>query len=179
MPEFESAILTTYPSSTDGAITLTDESSTEKTLVRSDQQQFGIGFGASAKVGDALVAGTRPDEWLVLGSAGAVAVAIDAVDMGGFTNVIPFTHGRSLFRVAGMPAAAALEKLCGIDWSDNMTPNGAVVSASVALTTCDIIRHDAGSTPSYLLQCDRSFGQYLFDALVDAATEFGVNVNTL
>lgn len=176
MPEFESAILKTYPSSAGAAITVRDESSLSKTLVRSDQPQFGIRFGASTFAGDALVAGTRPDEWLILGTADAVAAAEASVDRGGFTNVIAFTHGRSLFRVTGHPASSMLEKVCGIDWSDNMTPDGAVVSASVALTSCDIIRNDADHTPSYLLQCDRSFGQYLFDALVDAATEFGVSV---
>ena len=69
-----------------------------------------------------------------------------------------------------------LAKVCGIDLSDRMTPNGAVVTASVALTTCDIIRDDRADTPSYLLMCDRSFGQYLFDALIDAGGEFGITV---
>ena len=170
--EFESAILKTYAASAGGAV-VTDESAIIKTLVRSDRQQFGVSFGMSASIGDAIVAGTRPDEWLILGSAGAVEGATNAVDTGGFTNVIAFTHGRSLFRVTGPDATATLEKVCGMDWSNNMTPDGAVLSASVALTTCDIIRNDIAGAPSYLLQCDRSFGQYLFDALKDAASEFG------
>lgn len=176
MPSFESAVLKTYSPVEGAAITLADESAVTKVLVRSDQPQFGIAFGASTAHGDALVAATRPDEWLILGTDDATAPAVAAVDTGGFTSVIPFTHGRSLFRVTGEPAASMLEKVCGIDWSDNMTPNGAVVSASVALTSCDIIRNDTNGTRSYLLHCDRSFGQYLFDALVDAGTEFGVTV---
>lgn len=176
MPEFESAILKTYIPQSGATLALSDESATTKALVRSDRAQFGVFFGRSARHGDALVAGTRPDEWLLLGSAEAVAAAQGAVDSGGFTNVIPFTHGRSLFRVTGPEAASMLEKVCGIDWTDAMTPNGAVVSASVALTSCDIIRDDQDGVRSYLLMCDRSFGQYLFDALYDAGGEFGTNV---
>lgn len=179
MPDFETAILKTYKPVEGAAITLSDESSTIKTLVKSDQAQFGIGFGASTSSGGALVAATRPEEWLILGSADECGAAEAAVNTGGFTSVIPFTHGRALFRVTGEPAASMMEKVCGIDWSDAMTPDGAVVTASVALTTCDIIRNDQGGVPSYLLMCDRSFGQYLFDALVDAGSEFGLSVSPL
>jgi len=64
-----------------------------------------------------------------------------------------------------------------LDWDDAITPDGAVVSASVAKAGCDIVRFDGDSDhPSYLLACDRSFGQYLFDAILDAGDEFGINV---
>lgn len=170
------------------ALTIRDDSATAKTLVRSDRAQFGLSFGSSARVEAALVAATRPDEWLILGDDDAVKAASAQIDRGGFTSVIPFTHGRALFTITGDNATAMLEKVCGIDWSDTMTPNGAVVSASVALVTCDIVRHDVGGaeagleagqgTPSYLLICDRSFGQYLFDALLDAGTEFDIGTAT-
>lgn len=176
-PKFESAVITTYAPVADAALAISDVSETCKVLVKSDQPQFGVSFGASARVGDALVAGSRPGEWLLLGAAADCDAAVAAVDMGGFTNVIPFTHGRSLFRVTGEPATSMLEKVCGIDWSDNMTPDGAVVSASVALAGCDIIRNDQAGQRSYLLMCDRSFGQYLFDALIDAGSEFGISVD--
>ena len=71
-----------------------------------------------------------------------------------------------------------LEKVCSLDWSDPMTPDGAVASASVAKVTCDIARNDVDGTPSYLVFCDRSFGQYLFDALIDAGNEFGLVVGS-
>jgi hypothetical protein len=34
-----------------------------------------------------------------------------------------------------------------------------------------------GPVPSYLLHCERSSGQYLFDTLLDAGREFGVQVD--
>ena len=174
--EFASPITTNYPTNADAPLTLSDESATVKTLVRSDQEQFGLAFGASRLHGDAIVAATRPDEWTILGTAAAVDAAEAAIDQGGFTSVIPFTHGRALFRITGDNAVRMLEKVCGIDWSDSMTPDGAVVSASVALTTCDIIRNDRDGRPSYLLMLDRSFAQYLFDALLDAGEEFNIAV---
>ena len=176
MPSFESAVLKSYPSNPGAPITLADESATAKTLIRSDRSQFGVAFGSSVIVDDVMIGGTRPDEWLLLGTDQAVLGAVDSVDTGGFTSVIPFTHGRSLFRLSGTDASRLLEKVCGIDWSNNMTPSGAVLTASVALVTCDIIRADQGGDPSYLVLCDRSFGQYLFDALIDAGNEFGVSV---
>lgn len=98
--------------------------------------------------------------------------------MDGHASVVDWTHGRAAFRLSGAPAASALEKVCSIDWSDNMTPDGAVVSASVAGAGCDIVRNDATGAPSYLILCDRSFGQYLFDAILDACAEFGVSAET-
>ena len=172
VPNFESPVVKSYPTTPDASITLVDESATVKTLVRSDRPQFGVAFGSSVRVGDALVCGTRPDEWLILGAVDAYAAA----DTGGFTSVIPFTHGRSLFRLSGAQVSGLLEKVCGIDWSNNMTPDGAVVTASVALVTCDIIRADRDRDPSYLVMCDRSFAEYLFDTLIDAGNEFGISV---
>ena len=182
VPEFESAVMKTYPTKAGQALRLADESAFAKTLVRSDQPQFGVRFGQSTRSGDAFIAATRPDEWLILSSVQAMDAAVASVNTGGFTSVIPFTHGRSLFRLTGELAPKALEKVCGIDFANPMTPNGAVVSASVALVSCDIMRDDvatgsAGGEVSYRIMCDRSFGQYLFDALVDAGNEFGISVD--
>ena len=58
-----------------------------------------------------------------------------------------------------------------------MSPDGAATSASVAKITCDVIRADIDDDPSYLIACDRSYGQYLFDALLDAGAEFDIGVS--
>jgi len=129
--------------------------------------------------GGALVLGSRPGEWIIVGTPSEVAAAVaDLAGLGEqeFMTALDWTHSRAMFRVTGADAARMLEKVCGIDWSDHMTPDGAVLSASVALTTCDLARNDVNGTPSYLVFCDRSFGQYLFDALIDAGNEFGLTV---
>jgi glycine cleavage system aminomethyltransferase T len=47
----------------------------------------------------------------------------------------------------------------------------------VAGVATDILRDDRGGTRSYLLHCERSSGQYLFDSLLDAGREFGVEAD--
>jgi glycine cleavage system aminomethyltransferase T len=46
----------------------------------------------------------------------------------------------------------------------------------VAKLVTDVIRDDQAGARSYLLHCERSSGQYLFDALLDAGEEFGIDV---
>ena len=182
-PVFRSPVLTSYTAaSTDAPLTLSDETPTSRTLLRASPggptaDHLGVAYGASRVDGDVLVAGSRVDEWLLIGPAQAVADRVAELPTEEHVSVIDWTHGRAMFRLTGEPATGALEKVCGLDWSDDMTPDGAVVSGSVAKVSCDIIRSDRGDAPSYLILCDRSFGQYLFDTLIDAADEFGVDVN--
>ena len=164
---------------------LSDASAATKWLVRAETAgavagRLGPSFGSSRlAAGGALVLGSRPGEWIVVGAAGAVAEVVAGLDGLGaaeFVTALDWTHGRALFRVTGQDAPRMLEKVCSLDWSDPMTPDGAVASASVAKVTCDIARDDVDGAPSYLIFCDRSFGQYLFDALIDAGDEFGLSV---
>lgn len=41
----------------------------------------------------------------------------------------------------------------------------------------DVVRDDSEGRRSYLLHFERSYGQYLFDALLDAGREFGIDVD--
>ncbi|WP_419862917.1 hypothetical protein [Candidatus Poriferisodalis sp.] len=183
---FESPVVRDYPTSEGGDLTLTDASATTKWLVRAGADgptadRLGARFGSSQVApGGALVLGSRPGEWIIVGTPDEVAAAVadlDGLEAQEFMTALDWTHSRAMFRVTGADATSMLEKVCGIDWGDHMTPDGAVLSASVALTTCDLARNDRNGTPSYLVFCDRSFGQYLFDALIDAGNEFGLAVS--
>ena len=194
--EFESPVVRSYPTSGDGRLTLADESATAKRLVRADADGptaslLGARFASSrVAAGGALVLGSRPGEWAVLGTPQQVAAVTDQLDTAAaagpgaagesaeLVSHLDWTHGRAMFRVTGHEAPRMLEKVCGLDWSDPMTPDGAAASASVAMVTCDLARNDADGKPSYLILCDRSFGQYLFDALADAGEEFGLTIST-
>ena len=185
-PTFESPVVRSYETVDSGDLLLTDISATTKWLVRASGSpdavaaRLGASFGSSsAAAGGALVLGSRPGEWIVLGPADAVAAAVEGLeglDSSDFVSCLDWTHGRALFRVTGSDATRILEKVCSLDWSDPMTPDGAVASASVAKVTGDIARNDVAGTPSYLIFCDRSLGQYLFDVLIDAGDEFGLVV---
>ncbi len=180
-PQFRSPVLTDYPAKADSDLTLTDESSSTKIVIRAAsgtaaRASLAQVFAGSRVSGDVLIAGTRPDEWMFLGSSSAVQKRVEEMPREGHVSVVDWTHGRAQFRLTGNKATSALEKVCGLDWSNDMMPNGAVTSGSVAKVTCDLIRNDVGLTPSYLVLCDRSFGQYLFDTLIDAGNEFGISV---
>jgi sarcosine oxidase gamma subunit len=80
-------------------------------------------------------------------------------------------------RLNGPLVARVLAKICGIDLSDGIAPDGAAFRTSVAALATDVIRDDLGGTRSYLLHCERSSGQYLFGALLSAGTEFGIEID--
>jgi heterotetrameric sarcosine oxidase gamma subunit len=94
-----------------------------------------------------------------------------------FVTIIDLTHGRALVRITGPDAAGLLARLCGIDFHDDMTPDGAALRAPVAGVATDIIRDDRDGLPSYLLHCERSSGQYLFDTLVSAGESLAAGVD--
>lgn len=172
-----------------GDLSLSDETPLTKVQVRGPFHgavagALGVGFGRTVRtridpVGDVLVAGSGPGEWLVLADPGVGpdlgGVLTRRLDQTGeFVSVVDLTHGRALVRLDGKAAPQLLAKVCGIDLSGTVTPDGAALRTSVAKVVTDLVRDDRGATPSYLLHVERSSGQYLADALRDAGAEFGL-----
>jgi len=93
---------------------------------------------------------------------------------GEFISVVDVTHGRALIRLTGVLAARLLAKVCPIDFSERVTPHGAAFRSSVAALATDVVRDDRDGSPSYLLHCERSAGQYLYDSLLDAGADLGI-----
>jgi heterotetrameric sarcosine oxidase gamma subunit len=172
-----------------GPVTITDLSALAKVQVKASPEgevraALGVPFGRamrSAALG-ALVVGSGPGEWLVLGPADAVTALraelttlVTGVDE--FATVVDLTHGRALVRLRGADSAALLAKVCAVDLTDAVTPDGAALRSSVARVVTDVVRNDvADSTRSYLLHCERSSGQYLAECLLDAGAEFAIAV---
>jgi heterotetrameric sarcosine oxidase gamma subunit len=123
-----------------------------------------------------LVVGTGPADWLLFGPPGSAAELAGRIDLqdDGLVSVLDYTHGRALMRLTGATAGQTLAKLCPIDLSDRVTPDHAAFRSSVAQVATDIVRDDLGDVRSYLLHCERSSGQHLYDAIVDAGSEFGI-----
>ena len=155
-----------------GSVRLVDLSHLSKLGVKARRPPFDVVYGRSTRIGAWIVAGSGPDEWTLIGP---VNETFD-VRTDGFATVIDLTHGRALMRLTGPQSAEVLAKMCPIDFSDGMCPNGAAFRASVANVVTDIIRDDVTAVRSYLLHCERSTGQFLFDALLDAGAEFGIDV---
>ncbi len=164
------------------ALRLRDESPLAKVLVRASPggrvaARLGTRFGEARRdPAQTLVVGSGPGEWLLLGAigtAGEIAARVDSED-DHLVSVVDLTHGRALLRLWGAQSARLLAKVCAIDLADRATPNGAAFRSSVAELTTDVIRDDVDDELSYLLHCERSSGQYLHDALMDAGREFGI-----
>lgn len=123
-----------------------------------------------------LVVGSDPVTWLVLGRRDAVAAhrAALTADRVGEHALVDLTHGRALVRVTGPHVVALMAKLCAADLDERMRPNGSALRTSVASLAVDVIRDDVDGSPSLLLHCERSSGRYLWDVLLDAGGELGL-----
>jgi heterotetrameric sarcosine oxidase gamma subunit len=129
-----------------------------------------------------LVVRLGPDEWLLLarpGQAGQVMERCQGVPDEGLVTVLDMTSGRILMRLTGGRAPEVLAKVCAVDTAS--AANGAAFRTAVAGVATEIVRDDhpgpSGPERSYLLGCDWSFGQYLFDALMDAGGEFRIQID--
>jgi sarcosine oxidase gamma subunit len=80
-----------------------------------------------------------------------------------------------------------MSKLCAIDFGDKASPDNTALRTSMAGLVVEILRSDLANRShdtaapdatlrSYLVFCERSAGQYLFNILVDAGQEFGMEV---
>jgi heterotetrameric sarcosine oxidase gamma subunit len=142
---------------------------------------LGVPFGqAVADRHGTLVVGSGPGEWLLLARPNSLQAVTSQLDISDddLVSVVDVTHGRALMRLTGADAHQVLAKLCAIDLA-SATSDGTALRSSVAGVVTDVIRDDVRSTKerSYLLHCERSSGQYLFDAMLDAGREFDVHVD--
>jgi heterotetrameric sarcosine oxidase gamma subunit len=172
------------------ALTLADLSLLAKTLVRAPANgamagALVVSFARAARDAEGtLVVGSGPGEWTVIGALGdgqsqrsrleAVAASHSAREL---ITVIDITHGLALIRLTGKDAPALLATVCAIDLADRRTPDGMAFRTSVAKVITGVIRDDQDGVLSYLLSCERSYGQYLYGALLDAGAEFGVETD--
>lgn len=172
-----------------GALRLADLTPLSKVLVRAATgsaaaRKLGCDFGSSRRADGSLVIGAGPGEWLLLGPAGSPPKVAAELESSGaaakedeLLTVIDMTHGSVVLRLSGESSHRVLEKLCAIDLSDGAVPSASCFRSSVARLRCTVVRDDLGPERSYLIESDRSSGQYLFDAILDAGAEFAIEVD--
>ena len=172
-----------------GALTLTDCTPLAKVLLRAPAGgqaagELGTPLGrARRNAAGVLVVGSGPGEWLLIAPPGQTADVVARLDdlagriPGETVSVTDLGHGRALVRLTGQKAGQVLAAVCGIDLSDAVTPDGAAFRSSVAALATDVIRDDVAGVRSYLLHCERSSGQYLFDALLSAGRDLGIEID--
>lgn len=142
-----------------------------------------VPFGSARRTPDGLLEiGSDPGGWLTIGPVGGAGVIVAnlssaTADAAELVSVIDLTHARALVRLTGDDSVGVLAKVCAIDLADHVTPNLRAFRSSVAKVVTDLVRDDlADGTRSYLLHCERSSGQHLFDCLIDAGAELDLDV---
>ncbi len=102
-------------------LSLTDLSPTPKWRVFDGYEQ--VQPGTSQGSGDTLVWSVTPGEWTVLGSEP--------------DNAVDLTHVRAMYRLTGDDAAGLINRVCALDLSDGMFPNGAAARSLFAGVATD------------------------------------------
>jgi heterotetrameric sarcosine oxidase gamma subunit len=137
-----------------------------------------------------LTAGIGHEEWLVIGPPDwSIPSHLTAeADVGSeLVTIVDATHARALIRIVGSDSAKVMAKLSSIDFGDRATPNNTALRTSMAGLVVEIVRSDVAnrsrdaatpeaSSRGYLILCERSAGQHLFNTLLDAGAEFGLDI---
>ena len=167
-----------------GPLTLADWTPMAKVLLRTAPagavaQALRVDCGrARRSAAGTLIVRPGPDEWLLFGPPGDAPGMVAQWEGGAgddLTTVVDITSGRALLCLTGARAPEVLAKVCAVD--THAGRDGTVFRSVVAGVVTEVVRHDGNRVErSYLLACDWSFGQYLFDALLDAGAEFGAQI---
>ena len=141
------------------------------------------GEAAAEKIGEVTgtaameIARLRPDLFHVgtsaEGRAGTLTSLRDA-KTDALSTITDVTHGRFEMRLVGPAAPVLLSKLCGLDFDSAAFPSGAARQTSVAKTRQLMIRSDLADLPAYRLLGSRSLGAYVWDTLMAAGRDLGV-----
>lgn len=164
MAEFSPIAVEAHPEASSAGLTLSDFSIVPKWRVFSGYEE--VRPGTSRHFEDRLVWSVSPGEWTVTGPAP------------GPDPVVDLTHVRVMFRLTGEDATSLLAKVCALDLSDPMFPNGAAARTLVAGVATELVRDDQDGMISILLLPSRSFARYFHEVLLDAGEEFGLPAPT-
>ncbi|MDX2306968.1 MAG: hypothetical protein NW216_01885 [Hyphomicrobium sp.] len=96
-----------------------------------------------------------------------------SIDDGERTFPVLRRDGNAWFAISGHKAPQLFAKICGVDVRTTRFVDLSIAQTSIAKLNAILARSDVGSTPVYHLLADSASGLYLFECLMDAASEFG------
>jgi heterotetrameric sarcosine oxidase gamma subunit len=138
-----------------------------------------LAIGAGKAVDDGWICRLRQDLFFVTTGAGVVAdVAVpltqQAPNHPDLITVTDVTHGNAELWLIGPNSAELLSRLCGLDFHDSQFSNGTAKQSSVAKTSQLIIRCDLKDVPAYALIGSRSLAAYLWQTIMEAGQDLGI-----
>lgn len=125
-----------------------------------------------------------PDEWLIVAAAGGAEKIISGLRRklaGLHSAVFDVSDSRTIIELSGDKAREVLMKGCGIDFHPRAFGPGRCVRSTLALAQVLIhqtAQHKRTGAPSYHIYVHRSFAEYMWTWLEDAAAEYGLQVKT-
>ncbi|HXV25796.1 MAG TPA: sarcosine oxidase subunit gamma family protein [Alphaproteobacteria bacterium] len=120
-----------------------------------------------------------PDEWLVTAPAGEEHLLVPVLrnSLGDrHAAVVDLTESRTVIALAGPKAREVLAKGCTLDLHPRAFTVGAC--AQTGLARAGVLLHLVDDTPTFEITILRSFADYLWTWLADAAREYGVALRT-
>ncbi|MER9741158.1 sarcosine oxidase subunit gamma [Mesorhizobium sp. M0187] len=108
-----------------------------------------------------------PDEWLVIDEAGKDPLA-DCAGVAALHSAVGISHRNVAFAVTGPAAAAAINAGCPQDLSLEAFPVGA--ASRTILGKCEILLLRTAAD-AFRVECWRSFSDYVFTFLSEAASD--------
>ena len=91
-----------------------------------------------------------------------------------FVSVINQTSGLAGLLIVGPDSRAVMAKLCALQFHPREFPNLRVAQSSFAKVRATIIRNDLGELSAFTLYFARANGEYIWDTVLDAGGEFGM-----
>ena len=131
----------------------------------------------AARKRDVSVLWLGPDEWLVVTADRRVARIEGALRdalAGRRVALTDVSHSRTIFTVSGPEARAVLAKGCPLDLHPRTFGPGRCAQSRLA--KCQVLIHQTHAVPTFDIYVNRSFSQYAWTWLEDAAREFGVRI---
>jgi heterotetrameric sarcosine oxidase gamma subunit len=89
-------------------------------------------------------------------------------------HVTDLTSGRTIVAVAGPRSLDLLRAATQVDLRQRAMPDRRCLQTSVARVPAILLRFDRSGVPAYEILVPRDFGEYLWDALLDAGAPVGV-----
>jgi len=123
-----------------------------------------------------------PDEWLLVALKHDAAWYLDKLSkplQGLHVALVDVSESRTVIRLSGPHARSVLNKGCSIDLHPRSFAPGQVVATRLARS--HVILHQtqagpSGSNPVYEIYVHRSFAEYLWSWMEDAAREYGPEI---
>jgi len=114
-----------------------------------------------------------PDEWLLSsaeGEAARIARDVESALAGLHHSLVDVSHRHVALSVAGMRAADVINSGCPLDLAPPAFQVGA--ATRTLLGKAEVILAKIDATPTFEVECGRSFAAYGHDFLIEAAREF-------